>query len=394
MGVIVRQKTKGKGKPWWVFVSHNKKRTSSKVGDKPAAEEVASIIRAKLQFGEFSFEDPKAVPTFGEYAGKWLRGYVKINLRESTVEEYECILKLHILPVFKDQEISDISKAVIRDHLISKLDGLSKKRVNCIMSVMSNVFELAVEDDVIESNPTSKVSKRLFSKNGYKAKTIGQRDVFTFDELELYLDTCRDHFKEFYPCFLTAARTGIRLGELLALKWDDIDFNSGYIWVKRSYRRGRTTRPKNGKTRKVDMSKQLGETLAAHLTAQKRVAMKQGAGEVTGLVFDSGRNNRERFIQRLHQRTLKKAGLRHMKFHGLRHTFASHLLSMGVSPYYVSQQLGHSSISITCDVYGSHIRSDENRHVDMLDSLPIQNDPQLHPGEGGKSQPAENTGTY
>ena len=261
------------------------------------------------------------------------------------------------------------------------------------MSVMSNVFELALEDDVIDANPTSKVSSRLFSKNGYKRKSIGKTDVYSFDELDLYLETCQAHFKDFFPCLLTSARTGIRLGELLALQWGDIDFNSKYILIRQSYRRGRTTRPKNGKSRKVDMSDQLAETLAAHLTAQKRRALKQGAGEVTGLVFDYGRKNRARFIQRLHERTLKKAGLRFIKFHGLRHTFAAHLLSMGVSPYYVSQQLGHSSISMTCDVYGSHIRSEENRHVNLLDSK-HPNAPYTHPGEHEKSQPAEITANY
>jgi hypothetical protein len=64
MGVRVRQKTKGKGNPWWVFISHNGKRTSRKVGDKKAAEEVGSTIRAKLQLGEFGFEEEKPVPTF------------------------------------------------------------------------------------------------------------------------------------------------------------------------------------------------------------------------------------------------------------------------------------------------------------------------------------------
>jgi hypothetical protein len=68
MGVTVRQKEKGKGKPWWVFISHNEQRTSRRVGDKAAAEKVASTIRAKLQLGEFGFEDQKPVPTFNEYA--------------------------------------------------------------------------------------------------------------------------------------------------------------------------------------------------------------------------------------------------------------------------------------------------------------------------------------
>jgi len=72
MGVKIRQKVKGKGNPWWVFITHNGKRTSRKVGDKKAAEAVASTIRAKLQLGEFGFEEQKPVPAFKEYADKWI----------------------------------------------------------------------------------------------------------------------------------------------------------------------------------------------------------------------------------------------------------------------------------------------------------------------------------
>ena len=68
MGVIVRQKVKGKGNPWWVFISHSGKRTSQRVGDKKAAAEVASIIRAKLKLGDFGFEEKKTIPAFGEYS--------------------------------------------------------------------------------------------------------------------------------------------------------------------------------------------------------------------------------------------------------------------------------------------------------------------------------------
>ncbi len=98
MGVRVRQKAKGKGRPWWVFISHNGQRTSRKVGDKKAADEVASKIRAKLQLGEFGFEEERPIPTFKEYAPKWIDGYVKSQCRESTLDEYESILRNHVLP--------------------------------------------------------------------------------------------------------------------------------------------------------------------------------------------------------------------------------------------------------------------------------------------------------
>ena len=183
----------------------------------------------------------------------------------------------------------------------------------------------------------------------------------------------------------------MRLGELLALKWDDVDFNSSYIWIKRSYRRGRFTKPKNNQTRKTDMSDQLVEKLQAYLSKQKREALKQGTGEVTELVFHRhGQAIEQNYIRRQYKRILKKAKIRYIKFHGLRHSFCAHLLSEGVSPYYVSQQVGHSSINITCDIYGSWIRTEENRHVNLLDPV-HPTAPHAHPTEAEKPQPVKIT---
>ncbi|MDJ0985181.1 MAG: hypothetical protein QNJ26_06525 [Desulfobacterales bacterium] len=88
MGVTVRQKTKGRGKPWWVFISHNGKRTSRKVGDKQAAEKVASEIRAKLQLGKFGFKDDKQVRSFKCYADSWINNTVPATCKESTASDY------------------------------------------------------------------------------------------------------------------------------------------------------------------------------------------------------------------------------------------------------------------------------------------------------------------
>ncbi|RZB36381.1 MAG: hypothetical protein SRB2_02206 [Desulfobacteraceae bacterium Eth-SRB2] len=180
MGVKVRQKTKGKGKPWWVFVTHNGQRTSRKVGSKKAAQEVASKIEAKLQLGEFGFEEKKPVPIFKEYSEKWLEGYVKINLRESTFDEYESVLRSHVLPAFKKEKIDSITRGDIRDLLLSKFSGgLSQKRVLLIKDVISGVLNYALDEEIIKTNPTSGITKRLFPKNGAKKKTVSEKDVFT-----------------------------------------------------------------------------------------------------------------------------------------------------------------------------------------------------------------------
>jgi integrase len=382
MGVKVRQKAKGKGQPWWVFVSHNGKRTSRKVGDKKAAESVASTIRAKLQLGEFGFEEKKPVPTFKEYSQKWLDGYVRINLRESTFDEYESVLRNHVLPVFKNEKIDSLNGGDVRDFLLSKYSsGLSQKRVLLVKDVISGVLNYALDEELIKINPTSGITKRLFPKSGAQKKTVSEKDVFTKEELDLFLGTCESDYPQYYPFFLMAARTGMRLGELLALKWEDVDLENGFIWVRRSYRRGRFTRPKNGKSRKVEMSDQLKDVLKSQLKGRFR--------EVSEFVHQNNDNiMAQNFIRREYFRIIKKAKIRKIKLHGLRHAFCTHLLSAGVSPYYVSQQAGHSSISITCDVYGSWVTTDENRHVNLLDSQHPKT-PHTHPAETEKPQPVK-----
>ena len=368
MGVSVRQKEKGRGKPWWVFVSHQGKRKSMQIGDKRSAEKTASRIREELAGGAFNLEQQKIIPAFGVYSKKWIEGYVKISLRESTLDEYDGILRNYVLPAFKDKKIDAISRGEVRDFLLSKYGDLSQSRVMLIKDVLSGVFNYALDEELININPTTGITKRLFPKKR-KKKPIGKEAVFTREELELFLNTCESVFSGYYLFFLMAARTGMRLGELLALKWGDIDFKSSYIWVKRSYRRGRFTRPKNGKSRKVDMSMQLMEALSQFQTKAKREALKQGSGEMPEFIFNRfGRVIEQNFIRRVYKRTLRTAKLRYIKLHGFRHAFCAHLLSEGVTPYYVSQQAGHSSINITCDIYGSWIRTEENRHVNLLDS--------------------------
>jgi len=372
MGVRVRQKIKGKGNPWWVFVSHQGKRTSRKVGSKRAADIVAAKIQAKISLGEFGFMNKKSVPTLREYSEKWLKGYVKLNCRESTYYDYRRGLTKHILPVFKNERLDRITRGEIRNFLLEKYsDGLSRSRVTFFKAVLSGIFAYAVDEELIETNPVLGITKRLFPKNTGGKKRVGKGDVFTGQDFTALLDTCETDFPEYYPFFLMAARTGMRLGELLALQWGDINLKDNFIWVRRSYRMGRLNRPKNGKSRKVDMSSQLASVLGEML--------RHGFKDVKELVFKKDGNIMEQSkVRYLYIRILKKAGVRYIKFHGIRHTFCTNLLSKGVSPYYVSRQVGHSSINITCDTYGSWIRTEDNRHVDLLDS-PHPNAPYTHP---------------
>ena len=218
MGVRVRQKIKGKGKPWWVFMSHNRQRTSRKVGSKKAAQEVASEIEAKLRLGEFGFEEQKKIQTFKEYAEIWLKADVPALCKKSTGENYRGFLNKHILPVFGNLKVTDISRGKVKNFLLETVgDGYSKSYVGQFKTVISGVLNKAVDDEVIQANPALQLGKN-FLKIKDRKDTI---NTLTSEELKQLLSTVERHFPGDYPLFLLLARTGLRIGEVLALKWDD-----------------------------------------------------------------------------------------------------------------------------------------------------------------------------
>jgi len=376
MGVKVKEKPPGSG-VWWVFINHHGRRKAKKCGSKKLANEAAKKIEAKLTLGDLDLEKPipAQVPNFGEYAEKYL-AFIQANRRESTYERYDQVLKSHVLPAFRNKSVDAMTRGEIRDLLIAKSANLD---VSVIRDVISGVLGFALDDEFIKSNPVTGLTTKLELRKKDKSEAV---DPFTEADLALLLETCQAYHPEHYPFFFTACRTGMRLGELLALRWGDLDFShkiiheSGseeerpFIWVRQAYRRGRITAPKNGKTRKVDMSGQLKAVLKEHLTMEKKRALKEGrGGEVPELVFDEeGRNIEQKTMQRVFRRILAKAGLKQTKFHTLRHTFASLLLSMGESPVYVKEQVGHSSIQITVDIYGKWIQTKKEAGVNRLDN--------------------------
>jgi len=122
MGVIVRQKVQGKGNPWWVFISHNGGRQSKLVGDKKAAANMASQLREKIKLGEFKIEteEKKPIPTFKEYSDTWMSTTVPATCKESTVEDYRDLLRIHVLPVFGDLKMDSITRGKVKDFLLGR----------------------------------------------------------------------------------------------------------------------------------------------------------------------------------------------------------------------------------------------------------------------------------
>lgn len=378
MGVIVRQKTKGKGNPWWIFVAHQGNRTSKQVGDKRAAEAVASQIRAKLQLGEFNFEDEKPVKTFKEYADSWIKIDIPAICKASTLRDYQDILRLHILPEFKDYRITDINRGKVKTFLLDKINkGYAKSTVSHLKDVLSGVLNKALDDEVIPANPALRLGKILTRKDS-KASI----NPLTTDELKRLLDSVQVHYFEHYALFLLLARTGMRIGESLALKWGDIDFNGRFIEVSRSVVRGRISTPKSDKSRRVDMSLQLTEALKKHLKHSKEKGLALGIGDHPEYIFTNEQGlmlDKDNWRRRIFKKALEKAELRTIRIHDLRHTYATLRIAKGDNIGDVSNQLGHHSVKLTLDTYYHWMPGKKKSEVDALDDQ-HPSAPYTHPG--------------
>jgi integrase len=333
--------------------------------DKKAAERVAAEIEKKIDAKKYRI----GLPSFKEYTLEWLETDIKGIRRKSTYERYSTVFDKHIFPAIGKKKLDEIDRKDIKKILTDyHRDGHNKSAVCTLRDICSGPFAAALDEGLISANPITGILKRLRIKREKKIPF----EAFTHDEVDLFLETCLKHHPEHYPFFMAAFRTGCRLGELLALKWADVDWNGRFIRINKSYRKGALGETKTGKARLVDLSDQLTEVLRGHYQQARVGGLALGKDEVAlsdAVVFPhKGKYMEQNHIRRVFKRLLVKAGLREIRLHDARHTYASQLLSEGVSPAYVQAQLGHYSISITVDIYGHLIPSGDREAVNKLDS--------------------------
>jgi integrase len=253
------------------------------------------------------------------------------------------------------------------------INGLSPATISLVKAPISGVLSFAVDSELIENNPLDSL-KLKHKKRDFKVEPL------TDDEAGKLLEEAKLLMGGYYyPHILCALRTGMRIGEIKALKWKDIDSEKRQIEVRRSCRRGRITGTKTDKRRRFDMTPHLTETLKELRTRQKRFSLKNGR-MVPEWVFANKKGqicSRAAFENALNQ-CLKEAKLRCIRIHDLRHTYATIRLMRGHNVGDVSYQLGHSSIKMTYDVYAHWIPGQFKSEIDELDQV-RPNAPHAHP---------------
>jgi len=368
MGVRVRL---WKG-AWWVFVTHRGQRRAKRVGDRRAAEAVASQLRARLQLGDLSIlEHERDALSLQAYAERWLGTYVAVHCKPRTLELYTFLCRRHLFPELGAVALPDLTRERVRALFASKVGaGMRRSTALKVVGLLREILNHAVEDGHLASNPATRLSRFYRGRTEQEARP---RVVpLTERELRHLLATCKRWYPAWLDLIATAAWTGLRQGEVLGLQWEDLDFAGGFIDVRRTvaYTGGtlRAGSPKSGKARRVDLPAPLAGALQARKSLLEAEAALEGR-DPTPWVHPNKAGKPIDALNLLHRvwhPLLDKAGLRRIRFHDLRHTYASLLIQRGESLAYVKEQLGHSSIQVTVDLYGHLVPGTNRGAVDRL----------------------------
>jgi integrase len=321
-------------KSWWVDFrfNHLRHRMRSPENSKAGAQAYEAMLRGKLARGEsIAKEEEKTesqATTFEQFAQRWFDEYVMPNGKPSTQYSRKVILFPSLVPFFGKMLISKITASDVeryKAHLQNKR-GLAQKTINEHLLVFSHCVSTAYEWLQLEGVPP---------KITWLKCPPPKTDYLSFDESELLLSHADGVTREI---ILTALKTGMRLGELIGLQWASIDWHNKLIIVQHSWSQYAKAlgSPKSNRVRHVGMTTDLYEMF---LKSKKS----------TGFVFLDAKG--EHFNQHRLGRSLaavcKKAGLRHIGWHTLRHTFASHLVMRGAPVPAVQELMGHATIDMT-----------------------------------------------
>ncbi len=318
--------------------------------NKDEAKKLLREIEDKIE--RRTFVTDKKTKTFQEVAKQWLE-YKKTRCRETTWEMYGSHLRNHF-DELDYRKINLITIATIEKFITSRQSGdMSLGSLRKILVTLNQIMSYAVRHRLIDFNPVRDVER---------PKAIGKPDesvemkVLTPEQIRDLLDAEAD--LKYKTIFLVAIMTGMRQGEILGLKWSDIALEKKQIHVQRTFNHGRFFAPKTkGSIRKVDLSPALVRELAKWKLASERNDLNLVFPSKVGTPMECQKLMIRHFIP-----ALKRAGAPRIRFHDLRHTYASLMIAQGENIKYIQNQLGHSSPTVTLNVY-AHLMKDSNQEA-------------------------------
>ena len=296
-----------------------------------------------------------------ELARAYIDEHCALHCKDGTIKLYNAYLKNN-LATLQRHKAKAVSKRMI-DLLILewKEKGLSNKTMNNILGFMYSFFQYGVKNKWISENPIIYVNKL--------PKTSKVIKFLTEKEIQEFVSVIKQFPIERYAPLLTALYTGMRISELIALEWSDIDLENNTILVNKQFYRGKLTTTKTlSSIRRVSVPDIVIKTLL-QLRKQTKV--------LSSIVFCGSTGqyiNTTKFVENWFKKAARAIGKPDFNFHALRHTYATLLLSKSVSLKFVQEQLGHSTAQTTLNVYSHVLPSVNKKAMNILNNLKLEHD--------------------
>lgn len=363
-----------------------KRKQHSKSGfrTKTEAMKAGNAALAKYNHGG-EVSEPSGM-SLADWMHRWLETTVKTGCAASTRSRYREVVEERILPMLGQYKLASLSRIVLSGFVESLCNaGLSRKYVRYVSGVLSSALSVAERLGIIESWHKS----ALVIPKGY-VKVVRARRAITYEEFMRLFEACPDTYK---PVMTIGWHTGMRIGEILALRWDDVDFDTDTIKVRRRIYEEKFGPPKDNSVRTIRM----GETLHAYLHKLRQEQLEHELaygyyytvgveGDTLVQAYKGDVANKSTYsnvvcrkngtvvkyhsVQLVFARLAKETGIG-FDAHTLRHTHATLLLESGVPPKAVQQRLGHKTIKVTMDIYAHVTERMQDSLVDTIDHNPF-----------------------
>lgn len=294
--------------------------------------------------------------TVEEWMQKWMDEYMLFSIREQTWKSYESVIRLYIIPNLGNKKVASLTTSVVQKFYNKLLsEGKSGSLVRDAHLILHQAMDVAVKENLVAKNPTSGAKT---PKVEYKPKNI-----LNETQLEMFMDAIKED-ELWYDFFYTEITTGLRRGELCGLKWCDFNETTGQLNVVRTVTTHKGGGLKTGetKTQKGTRTIYLPPSTVKLLSERKN---KVSSEWIFPNFYDNSKPINPSTAYLKLKAILKKAALPSIRFHDLRHTFATHALSSGVDARTLSGILGHTNASFTLDTY-THVTNDMQKNASVI----------------------------
>jgi integrase len=278
-------------------------------------------------------EKAKKAPTLAEFAPRFVNEYARAERHKASgVRRKESVLRVHLVPALGRKRLDKITDADIQK-LKASLGDHAASSINNILTTLRTLLRVGIEWHVIDSMPCR---IRLLPRPRKEAA------YWDFAEYERLVEAAKAVGPNAYLVVALGGMAGLRLGEMIALRWSDVDLDRRRLHVRQNDWRGHVASPKGGRAGEVDLCERLHLALSEH---RARSRLLSDDGRV--LCLQDGRSLTEKRVSNLVYRAEELATLPHRGAHSLRHTFGAHLAMRGASPKAIQELMRHADLSMT-----------------------------------------------